>query len=249
MPDESFRARPLPKLSLPFPSILTPHKGGNSDAGSIGRRERACRVDGDDRDTRGVDCADGASAVQSVSSNGRRQAEPHRHLAGDEQRQLGHPGARRRGRVRLSRSARRSDSSRPGRRRGQRDSVSAGRRGKEERKLRQLARRAIPRVKCYLPGVPRATYMPFPFQIVQSANTILMAYEFATASRIVQMNSRRRARPTAWMGWSIGRWDGDTLVDRRDGSDGRDLVRSRRQLHSDALHVVERYTVIESRYI
>ena len=51
-----------------------------------------------------------------------------------------------------------------------------------------------PEVKCYMPGIPRATYMPYPFQIVQSADTILMTYEFASASRIVRMNSRRRAR-------------------------------------------------------
>ena len=63
-----------------------------------------------------------------------------------------------------------------------------------------------------MPGIPRATYMPFPFQIVQSTDTVLMAYEFTTASRVVRMNSMEKSRAPSWMGWSIGQWNGDTLV-------------------------------------
>ena len=87
-----------------------------------------------------------------------------------------------------------------------------------------------PEVKCYLPGVPRATYMPYPFQIVQSQNTILMAYEFASASRIVHMKDVGEAPIDSWMGWSRGRWDGDTLVVDVTGFNDADVVRSRRQL-------------------
>ena len=61
-----------------------------------------------------------------------------------------------------------------------------------------------PEIKCYMPGIPRATYMPFPFQIVQTPTNILMAYEFASASRIVRMNSKEEAPVESWMGWSIG---------------------------------------------
>src|SRR5258708_5442252 len=46
-----------------------------------------------------------------------------------------------------------------------------------------------PEIKCYMPGVPRATYMPYPFQIVETPENILIAYEFASASRIIRMNS------------------------------------------------------------
>ena len=69
-------------------------------------------------------------------------------------------------------------------------------------------------MKCYLPGVPRATYMPYPFQIVQSTepNDILMAYEFASASRIVYMSTNQESPVDTWMGWSNGHWEGDTLV-------------------------------------
>ncbi len=99
-----------------------------------------------------------------------------------------------------------------------------------------------PEVKCFMPGIPRATYMPFPFQIVQSANTILMAYEFTSASRIVRMNSKERSPAPSWMGWAVGRWEGDTLViDVTDQMEDTWFDRAG-NFHSDALHVVERYT-------
>ncbi len=101
-----------------------------------------------------------------------------------------------------------------------------------------------PEVKCFMPGIPRATYMPFPFQIVQSANTILMAYEFTSASRIVRMNSKERSPAPSWMGWSVGRWEGDTLViDVTDQMEDTWFDRAG-NFHSDALHVVERYTPV-----
>ena len=101
-----------------------------------------------------------------------------------------------------------------------------------------------PEVKCYLPGVPRATYMPYPFQIVQSTdpNDILVTYEFASASRIVHMSNQQDAPVDSWMGWSNGRWDGDTLVvDVKSFVDQTWFDRAG-NYHSDALHVVERYT-------
>jgi len=86
--------------------------------------------------------------------------------------------------------------------------------------------------------------MPFPFQIVQSANTILMAYEFTSASRIVRMNSKERSPAPSWMGWAVGRWEGDTLViDVTDQMEDTWFDRAG-NFHSDALHVVERYTPV-----
>ena len=69
-----------------------------------------------------------------------------------------------------------------------------------------------PEVKCYLPGVPRATYLPYPFQIVQSPQNILISYEYAGAVRVVNMGAPTKAPADSWMGWSNGRWEGDTLV-------------------------------------
>ncbi len=87
-----------------------------------------------------------------------------------------------------------------------------------------------PEIKCYMPGVPRATYMPYPFQIVQTPTHILMAYEFASASRTIYMNSKDESPADTWMGWSRGRWEGDTLGRRRQRLQRRDVVRSRRAI-------------------
>jgi hypothetical protein len=100
-----------------------------------------------------------------------------------------------------------------------------------------------PEVKCFMPGVPRANYLPQPFQIVQGTDTILMSYEFADAVRIVYMNDPGPAPDYSWMGWSVGRWEGKTLVvDVTYQKKDTWLDRSG-NYHSDALHVVERYTL------
>jgi hypothetical protein len=98
-----------------------------------------------------------------------------------------------------------------------------------------------PEIKCYMPGVPRATYMPYPFQIVQTPDNILMAYEFAGASRIVRMSQPGEAPADSWMGWSRGRWDGDTLVVDVTALGDQTWFDRAGNFHSDALHVVERY--------
>jgi hypothetical protein len=105
---------------------------------------------------------------------------------------------------------------------------------------------ADPEIKCYLPGVPRATYMPYPFQIVQasSSNDILITYEFAAASRIVRMNATMESPLPTWMGWSRGKWDGDTLVIDVTSFNGESWFDRAGNFQSDQLHVVERYTLI-----
>jgi hypothetical protein len=100
-----------------------------------------------------------------------------------------------------------------------------------------------PEMKCYMPGVPRATYMPFPFQIVQGTGpSILMAYEFTSATRIIRMDWKQAAPTDSWMGWSRGRWEGDTLVVDVTGQREETWFDRAGDFHSDALHVVERYT-------
>jgi hypothetical protein len=99
-----------------------------------------------------------------------------------------------------------------------------------------------PEVKCYMAGVPRATYQGYPFQIVQTPSYILMAYEFASASRTVRMNSKDESPSDTWMGWSRGSWDGDTLVVDVTSMGDQTWFDRAGNYHSDALHVVERYT-------
>jgi hypothetical protein len=92
-------------------------------------------------------------------------------------------------------------------------------------------------------------YMPYPFQIVQSRDTIMMASEFASASRTIRLNGTEKSPTDSWMGWSIGHWDRDTLVvDVTDQNDQTWFDRAG-DFHSEALHVVERYSAIDRNTI
>ena len=99
-----------------------------------------------------------------------------------------------------------------------------------------------PEIKCYLPGVPRATYMPYPFQIIQTQQYIMMVHTYAGAVRTIYMDDHVEAPADSWMGWSNGRWDGETLVVDTTGFNGKTWFDRAGNFHSDALHVVERYT-------
>jgi len=106
-----------------------------------------------------------------------------------------------------------------------------------------------PEIKCFLPGVPRMMYMPYPIQIVQGQDTILMASEFASASRTIRMNSKEKSPTDSWMGWSIGRWEGNTLViDVTDQNEQTWFDRAG-NFHSEELKVVERYTFADRNTI
>jgi len=99
-----------------------------------------------------------------------------------------------------------------------------------------------PEAKCYMPGIPRATYMLYPFQIVQSQRDVLFVYEYATANRLVNMGPAQKAGSDTWMGTSNGRWEGETLVVDVTGLNGLAWFDRAGNWASDRLHVVERYT-------
>jgi len=99
-----------------------------------------------------------------------------------------------------------------------------------------------PEAKCYMPGIPRATYMPYPFQIVQSQRDILFVYEYATANRLINMGPPQKAGSDTWMGTSNGRWEGETLVVDVTGLNGLTWLDRAGNWASDRLHIVERYT-------
>jgi hypothetical protein len=99
-----------------------------------------------------------------------------------------------------------------------------------------------PELKCFEPGIPRAIYMPFPFQIIQSDTKIMMVFTFGNAQRTIHLNKMEPYPNNSFMGYSVGRWDGDTLVvDVSDFNDATWFDRSG-NFHSDALRVTERYT-------
>ena len=97
-----------------------------------------------------------------------------------------------------------------------------------------------PEIKCYLPGVPRATYIPQPFRIFQSASQTFIAYQYAGAVRNIYMKDPGPAPVDSWMGQSVGHWEGDTLVVDVTGFNDQSWFDRAGNFHSDALHVVER---------
>ena len=99
-----------------------------------------------------------------------------------------------------------------------------------------------PEAKFYMAGLPRATYMPYPFQIVQGEKDILFVYEYAGANRSVHMTTHTEAPVDSWMGWSNGKWDGDTLVVEVRGFNDLSWFDRAGNHHSDELIVTERYS-------
>lgn len=106
-----------------------------------------------------------------------------------------------------------------------------------------------PEVKCYMPGVPRANYMPFPFQIVQNPGQFFISYEFAGAVRDIYFKDPGPPETDSWMGQSVGRWEGDTLVVDVIGQNDQTWFDRSGTHHSSQLRVVERYTLTSPHHI
>jgi hypothetical protein len=113
-----------------------------------------------------------------------------------------------------------------------------------EKKKKNFASRRTddPEAKCYMPGIPRANYMPYPFQIVQSPQGILFVYEYASANRLVNMGKPLEAGSDTWMGTNNGHWEGETLVIDVTGLNGLAWFDRMGDFASANVHVVERFT-------
>jgi hypothetical protein len=120
-----------------------------------------------------------------------------------------------------------------------------------KQKKENFAKRWVedPEAKCYLPGVPRVMYMPYPIQIFQSTDHITMVSEYKSALRDIYMTNPKKAPADSWMGWSNGRWDGETLVIDSTGFNDRSWLDRAGDFHSDALHVVERITATDKDHL
>ena len=108
---------------------------------------------------------------------------------------------------------------------------------------------ADPELNCFLPGIPRAAYLPHPFQIIQSPNRMWMVYQFSYARREIFMNGKKEAPIDSWMGWSNGHWEGDTLVIDVTGFNDQTWFDRAGNFHTDALHVIERYTPLGANHL
>jgi hypothetical protein len=106
-----------------------------------------------------------------------------------------------------------------------------------------------PEVKCYLPGIPRAHYMPYPFQILHSEKALFFAYEYAGAVRNVFLKDPGPAPTDTWMGQSVLRWEGDTLVITVTGHDDRTWFDRAGNHHSDQLTVTERFKFLSENHL
>jgi hypothetical protein len=106
-----------------------------------------------------------------------------------------------------------------------------------------------PEVKCYMPGIPRANYMPFPFQIIQSNSDIAFAYEYATANRVVNMGKFKEGAVDTWMGTSNGHWEGDTLVVDVSSLNGNSWFDRAGNFQTEDTHIVERFNLADADHI
>ena len=121
------------------------------------------------------------------------------------------------------------------------------------KKMENAKKRATedPESKCYLPGVPRSTYLPFPFQILQTPGQVTILYEYAHAIRYIYANGTPHPRGPIewWMGDSRGKWDGDTLVVDTVHFNADTWFDKAGNHHSEALHVVERFSFIDRNHL
>jgi hypothetical protein len=110
---------------------------------------------------------------------------------------------------------------------------------------------ADPETKCYLAGVPRLTYLPYPFQILQNSNEVTVLYEYEHAVRTIYTNGTAHPKGPIewWLGDSRGHWEGRTLVVDVVHFNDQTWFDRAGNFHSNALHVIERYTLVDPDHI
>jgi hypothetical protein len=122
-----------------------------------------------------------------------------------------------------------------------------------EKKKENFANRATadPETRCFLPGVPRLMYMPFPFQIFQTPTYLAFVHEYVHAVRHIYVNGTPHPRGPIdwWLGDSRGRWESDTLVVNVVHFTDQTWFDRAGNFHSEALHLIERYTLIGPDHI
>jgi hypothetical protein len=110
---------------------------------------------------------------------------------------------------------------------------------------------ADPETKCYLPGVPRLMYMPYPFQIFQSAKLMTMLFEYVHATRSIYTDGTPHppGHIDWWMGDARGQWDGDTLVIDVTHFNDQTWFDRAGNFHSEQMHLIERLTLLDADHI
>jgi len=106
-----------------------------------------------------------------------------------------------------------------------------------------------PEVKCLLPGVPRATYLPYPFQLTQSSTKVMLMYGFSNAGRTIHLDEANAPKVDAWMGHSVGRWEGETLIVEVTHQNDQTWFDRAGNFHGAAMRVMERYTPLSRNHL
>jgi hypothetical protein len=101
-----------------------------------------------------------------------------------------------------------------------------------------------PELKCYLPGIPRAMYLPYPFEITQSTDKVHMSFAFTNTARTIHLDKVEDPPTDTWMGHSVGHWEGDTLVVNVNSFNDKTWFDRTGNFHSEALHVTERFSLL-----
>jgi len=110
--------------------------------------------------------------------------------------------------------------------------------------------KADPLNQCFLPGVPRIMAMDWPFQIFQTRDAIAMTFEWTQVFRLIHTNGSTHVQGIEfWMGDSRGRWDGDTFVVDVGNFNDRSWLDASGNFHSEAMTLVERYTMLDANTI
>ena len=105
--------------------------------------------------------------------------------------------------------------------------------------------------KCVPPGIPREAFAPYPLQFLMTPGLVTILYEQQHFFRVIPTDGRDHPKdlmPT-WMGHSVGKWEGDTLVVDTVGQLEQTWIDAAGHMHSDALHVIERYTLLDGATI
>jgi hypothetical protein len=114
------------------------------------------------------------------------------------------------------------------------------------KKAENYANRATadPLNKCFMAGLPRMMYLEWPFQILQTRDHVSMLFEWTSVYRLIYTNGTKHDdRLQPWMGDARGRWEGDTLVVDVANHNEQTWFDMAGNFHSDALKLVERYTM------
>src|SRR6266849_2628581 len=96
---------------------------------------------------------------------------------------------------------------------------------------------------CLPQGVPRINAAPAPWKVVQTPGFIVVVYEAFNLWRQIFLDGRQIAEdaPPTWLGYSTGKWEGDTLVVDTKGFNGKTWLDQAGKPTTDALHVIERF--------